>query len=292
MALPAAARPGTPPRQPAGGRLGAADRRVRGPRIAPGPRTVARGQHDAGHVRGHPAATPSRSACAAMLAPPARRAVGVSRPARRPVRPGRHPGRRRALQRRPGPGAAGRRRLRGGRRLRAAGITVGVVTQPVRHRAGPAHPAAGRRRQPPGRASCSARSTPGRSARTAPEDGCGCRKPAPGMVSAAADALGVAPHEVVVVGDIGADVGAARAAGARGVLVPTPSHAGRGDARGAPMSRRPGRRRGPVLGGASGRVGVSTHAGRSHPRRPAGQRRRRAARRAGRPRGGRAAATG
>ena len=55
----------------------------------------------------------------------------------------------------------------------------------------------------------------------APEDGCDCRKPQPGMVLAAARELGVAPHECVVVGDIGADVEAARAAGARAVLVPT-----------------------------------------------------------------------
>jgi len=52
-------------------------------------------------------------------------------------------------------------------------------------------------------------------------DACGCRKPAPGMVLEAAARLGVAPREVVVVGDIGADVQAAAAAGARGVLVPT-----------------------------------------------------------------------
>jgi histidinol-phosphate phosphatase family protein len=56
-----------------------------------------------------------------------------------------------------------------------------------------------------------------------PEDGCGCRKPAPGLVEAAAAALGVAPSEVCVVGDIGADLGAAAAAGARGLLVPTPA---------------------------------------------------------------------
>lgn len=54
-----------------------------------------------------------------------------------------------------------------------------------------------------------------------PDDGCACRKPAPGMVLAAAQRLGVAPADVAVVGDIGADVGAARAAGARSVLVPT-----------------------------------------------------------------------
>ena len=55
-----------------------------------------------------------------------------------------------------------------------------------------------------------------------PEDGCGCRKPAPGMVLAAAAALGVTPAECLVVGDIGADVRAALGAGARAVLVPTP----------------------------------------------------------------------
>jgi len=55
-----------------------------------------------------------------------------------------------------------------------------------------------------------------------PEDGCACRKPRPGLVLRAARALGVAPADCAVVGDIGADVEAARAAGARGVLVPTP----------------------------------------------------------------------
>ncbi|MFI5707115.1 HAD-IIIA family hydrolase [Kribbella sp. NPDC051620] len=52
-------------------------------------------------------------------------------------------------------------------------------------------------------------------------DGCACRKPAAGMVLAAAAELGVAPHEIVVIGDIGSDVAAATAAGARSVLVPT-----------------------------------------------------------------------
>ncbi len=54
------------------------------------------------------------------------------------------------------------------------------------------------------------------------EDNCVCRKPLPGMVIAAAAALGVAPYECAVIGDIEADVLAARAAGATGVLVPTP----------------------------------------------------------------------
>jgi D-glycero-D-manno-heptose 1,7-bisphosphate phosphatase len=55
-----------------------------------------------------------------------------------------------------------------------------------------------------------------------PEDGCACRKPRPGMLLDAARALGVPPSEVAYVGDIGSDVDAARAAGARPVLVPTP----------------------------------------------------------------------
>ncbi|GAA0389425.1 hypothetical protein GCM10009530_45660 [Microbispora corallina] len=54
------------------------------------------------------------------------------------------------------------------------------------------------------------------------DDGCDCRKPAPGLVLRAARTLGVAPGDCVVIGDIGRDVAAARAAGARGILVPTP----------------------------------------------------------------------
>ncbi|MGN6187419.1 MAG: HAD-IIIA family hydrolase [Conexibacter sp.] len=56
----------------------------------------------------------------------------------------------------------------------------------------------------------------------APEEQCDCRKPAPGLVRRAAERLGVPPERCVVIGDIGADVEAARAAGARAVLVPTP----------------------------------------------------------------------
>jgi histidinol-phosphate phosphatase family protein len=52
-------------------------------------------------------------------------------------------------------------------------------------------------------------------------DACECRKPQPGLVLRAADALGVDPAACVVIGDTGADVDAALAAGARAVLVPT-----------------------------------------------------------------------
>lgn len=54
-----------------------------------------------------------------------------------------------------------------------------------------------------------------------PDEGCRCRKPRPGMVLDAAAALGVAPHACAFIGDIGADVEAAVAAGARPLLVPT-----------------------------------------------------------------------
>ncbi|WP_250002582.1 HAD-IIIA family hydrolase [Actinoplanes sp. M2I2] len=52
--------------------------------------------------------------------------------------------------------------------------------------------------------------------------GCRCRKPAPGMVVAAAAALGTVPARCVLVGDIGRDAEAAQAAGAAAILVPTP----------------------------------------------------------------------
>lgn len=53
------------------------------------------------------------------------------------------------------------------------------------------------------------------------DDRCGCRKPAPGLIEAAARAVGVDTQACVVVGDIGSDIEAAAAAGARSVLVPT-----------------------------------------------------------------------
>jgi D-glycero-D-manno-heptose 1,7-bisphosphate phosphatase len=55
-----------------------------------------------------------------------------------------------------------------------------------------------------------------------PDDNCLCRKPNPGMVHASCERLGVPVENCVVIGDIGADVEAAAAAGAQSVLVPTP----------------------------------------------------------------------
>lgn len=56
----------------------------------------------------------------------------------------------------------------------------------------------------------------------APDDGCRCRKPAPGMVYDAAETLRLPADSLAVIGDIGTDLGAATAAGSRSVLVPTP----------------------------------------------------------------------
>jgi histidinol-phosphate phosphatase family protein len=52
-------------------------------------------------------------------------------------------------------------------------------------------------------------------------DGCKCRKPAPGMVRAAAEELGVDTTRCVLIGDTGGDVDAALSARADAVLVPT-----------------------------------------------------------------------
>ncbi|MFB9375453.1 D-glycero-alpha-D-manno-heptose-1,7-bisphosphate 7-phosphatase [Kineococcus gynurae] len=54
----------------------------------------------------------------------------------------------------------------------------------------------------------------------APDDGCRCRKPAPGMIESALAELGLHPSEVAVVGDSPGDAAAAAAAGCRAVLVP------------------------------------------------------------------------
>jgi D-glycero-D-manno-heptose 1,7-bisphosphate phosphatase len=55
-----------------------------------------------------------------------------------------------------------------------------------------------------------------------PDDGCDCRKPAPGMVKSAMRDLGFGPDEAVLIGDSDADMGAAAAAGVAGLRVASP----------------------------------------------------------------------
>ena len=54
-----------------------------------------------------------------------------------------------------------------------------------------------------------------------PDEGCGCRKPAPGLLSRLQRRFGARPGEVSVVGDSLRDLEAARAAGSNPVLVRT-----------------------------------------------------------------------
>jgi HAD superfamily hydrolase (TIGR01662 family) len=105
-------------------------------------------------------------------------------------------------------------------RLRAAGLRIGVVTNQsglARGHFGPADLAAVNAR-------IEELLGPFDTWQICPHDeqaGCRCRKPAPGMILAAAAALGTTADRCVVVGDIGRDVAAAEAAGATSVLVPT-----------------------------------------------------------------------
>ncbi len=55
----------------------------------------------------------------------------------------------------------------------------------------------------------------------APDDGCACRKPAPGLLLSAIEAAGIPASATVVVGDDLRDLEAARAAGVAAVLVRT-----------------------------------------------------------------------
>ena len=64
--------------------------------------------------------------------------------------------------------------------LRAAGLRLGVISNQSGIGRGLLTADAGGRGEPADRASCWARSTCGRSARTRPDDGCTCRKPLPG----------------------------------------------------------------------------------------------------------------
>ena len=58
----------------------------------------------------------------------------------------------------------------------------------------------------------------------APADGCACRKPAPGMLAAAAADFGLSLPQSYFIGDQATDMEAARRAGVRGLLV-RPDHA-------------------------------------------------------------------
>jgi D-glycero-D-manno-heptose 1,7-bisphosphate phosphatase len=55
----------------------------------------------------------------------------------------------------------------------------------------------------------------------APEAGCSCRKPAPGLILAAVEQSGIVPSKTLVVGDSASDLQAARAASVRAVLLRT-----------------------------------------------------------------------
>jgi len=51
------------------------------------------------------------------------------------------------------------------------------------------------------------------------QDGCLCRKPSPGLIIQAANALHVAPAQCLVIGDRSTDLDAAKAAGGGGILL-------------------------------------------------------------------------
>lgn len=52
-----------------------------------------------------------------------------------------------------------------------------------------------------------------------PADGCGCRKPAPGMIASAMNDFGFTPEQAVFIGDSIADMEAAAASGVRAVRI-------------------------------------------------------------------------
>lgn len=54
-----------------------------------------------------------------------------------------------------------------------------------------------------------------------PDEGCGCRKPAPGLMEQAARELGFDPGESIMIGDKSADMGLGRGVGATTILVLT-----------------------------------------------------------------------
>jgi histidinol-phosphate phosphatase family protein len=107
-------------------------------------------------------------------------------------------------------------------RLRDVGLRIGVVT----NQSGVARGLLTRQQVDAVNAAVEARLGPIGTWQVCPHgaaDRCSCRKPRPGLVHAAARTLGVRAEECVVIGDIRADMEAARAAGARSVLVPAPA---------------------------------------------------------------------
>ena len=239
--------PAAPPRPPLALAGPAGTRRARlAPASRPGPRTAARGGHDGRDQRRSSRRAATLALAARLVRGAARGAGRVRRPAvrGRAVRPRRHAGARRALQRRPGPV----RPMPGARealdRLRAAGLRLGVVT----NQSGVARGLLTRTRC----AAVNARVEellgpfdPGRSARTAPDDGCA-------LPQAARPAWSCAPPRA-----LGVDPGALRRRrrhrrrratppappGPAAVLVPTAGHPRRGGRaprrRWPPTSRRP-----------------------------------------------------
>ncbi|WP_425264263.1 HAD-IIIA family hydrolase [Streptomyces bungoensis] len=89
----------------------------------------------------------------------------------------------------------------------------------------------------------------------APDAGCPCRKPRPGLILTAAARLGVPPARCLVIGDIAADIEAAHAAGARAVLVPNPASPRRDHPVRAPHRPRPPDRTAHGARGANQRPG-------------------------------------
>jgi len=91
-----------------------------------------------------------------------------------------------------------------------------------------------------------------------PEDGCSCRKPAPGMLLRAAEELELDLARSYAIGDAASDLEAARLAGAQGILVLT----GRGNDELASMEGGPS---GPVVADLKAAVDYLLAAGKRRP---------------------------
>lgn len=105
-------------------------------------------------------------------------------------------------------------------RLRAAGLTLGVIT----NQSGLARGRITGDQVAAVNARVTALLGPFATWQICPHDDaarCRCRKPRPGLVHAAAAALGATPQRCVVLGDRLRDVAAGSAAGASGILIPT-----------------------------------------------------------------------